>query len=248
MIKSLFLLRVSAPQYCSLGHEHGLVADNELTDYDETDADADESSPGTSGDLEDYATFVRREMPTLVRRELEVLFENEFKDVEERLRPRVAEIVLNLQPKLLNLYKQSQTPLSEYGPPPPEETPGSGSEPVSHTTGTDTNSTPGTGTDGEDNAWQGAENLAYFNPTEMFGFDVNSMGAGFDWDGTQAYGTESTQTGGMPGDGQVDLNWNYEFDQLLNPVLFSPPSSALLGQTDSTEGVKRKYDADYGGF
>lgn len=218
-----------------------------FVDYDETDADADESSPGPTGDLEDYATFVRREMPTLVRRELELLFENEFKDVEERLRPRVAEIVLNLQPKLLNLYKQSQTPLSEYGPQPPEETPRSGSEPVSSSraTGTDTDSTPGTGIDGDENVLQGAENLAYFNPAEMLGWDVNSVGAGFNWDGTQPFGMESLRTGGMPGDGQVDLNWDYEFDRLLNPVLLSPPSSAVSGQADTAEVGKRKYDANF---
>ncbi|KAL1836191.1 hypothetical protein VTJ49DRAFT_5458 [Mycothermus thermophilus] len=83
--------------------------------YDDSD---DEEASGFigSGEFEDYATFVRREMPTLVRRELEVLFRDEFKDVEERLRPRIAQMVLDLQPKLLDLYKQSQMPLSEYGP------------------------------------------------------------------------------------------------------------------------------------
>ncbi len=46
-------------------------------------------------------------MPSLVRRELETLFRDEFQDIEEHVKPRVAEIVLNLQPRLLQLYKKS---------------------------------------------------------------------------------------------------------------------------------------------
>jgi hypothetical protein len=42
-----------------------------------------------------------------VRRELEILFESEFQDVEERVRPRVQDIVLNLQPRLIALYERS---------------------------------------------------------------------------------------------------------------------------------------------
>ncbi|KAF5260234.1 hypothetical protein FOXYS1_9137 [Fusarium oxysporum] len=54
-----------------------------------------------------FATFARREFPRFVRRELEVLFQSEFQDVEERIRPRVQDIVLNLQPRLIALYEQS---------------------------------------------------------------------------------------------------------------------------------------------
>ncbi|KAK0617776.1 hypothetical protein B0T17DRAFT_618444 [Bombardia bombarda] len=90
----------------------------DATDY-ETSSPNLSSDHGRGSDLEDYATFIRREMPTFVRRELEALFqEDEFKDVDERIRPRVAQIMLDLQPRLLNLYKQSQSPLSEYGPQP----------------------------------------------------------------------------------------------------------------------------------
>ena len=46
-------------------------------------------------------------MPSLVRRELETLFRDEFHDIEEHVKPRVAEIVLSLQPRLLQLYKTS---------------------------------------------------------------------------------------------------------------------------------------------
>jgi len=114
---------------------------DKMTDYDDPTADDKDTSsseaaalgddsPPTNNELEDYATFIRREMPGMVRRELERLFEDEFRDVEERLRPRVAEIVLNLQPKLLGLYKQSQMPLSEYGPEQQQQQ--DDSDPMSH--------------------------------------------------------------------------------------------------------------------
>ncbi|KAK4139595.1 uncharacterized protein C8A04DRAFT_32922 [Dichotomopilus funicola] len=146
--------------------------------------------PGSSStELEDYATFIRREMPTLVRRELETLFQNEFQDVEERLRPRIADIVLNLQPKLLGLYKQSQMPLSEYGPE-QQHTGTSGSE-ISSTpqlsqgsgpkaSGRD--STPETvfGPDDPGNNFD-AWNLYPENQPQPQ-FDMNSTGPGLDWD------------------------------------------------------------------
>lgn len=62
---------------------------------------------------EDYASFVRREMPTLVRRELEVLFDQDFHDIQENIRPRVAEIVMAMQSRLLIAYKQTTTSLCE---------------------------------------------------------------------------------------------------------------------------------------
>ncbi|KAK3986407.1 hypothetical protein QBC44DRAFT_248364 [Cladorrhinum sp. PSN332] len=83
--------------------------------FDDEDGPTPASASG-SGDLDDYASFVRREMPALVRRELEVLFKNESRDVQDRLGLQVEQIVLDLQPRLMGLYKQSQIPLSEYGP------------------------------------------------------------------------------------------------------------------------------------
>jgi hypothetical protein len=52
-----------------------------------------------------FATFARREFPRFVRRELEILFQSEFQDVEERIRPRVQDILPNLQPRLITLYE-----------------------------------------------------------------------------------------------------------------------------------------------
>ncbi|EAQ87107.1 hypothetical protein CHGG_03726 [Chaetomium globosum CBS 148.51] len=97
--------------------------------YYESEGGNENQELGGPGELEDYATFIRREMPTLVRRELETLFREEFQDVEERVRPRIADIILNLQPRLLGLYKQSQMPLDEYGPQQHADT-ASGSEPT----------------------------------------------------------------------------------------------------------------------
>ncbi|KAK3352457.1 hypothetical protein B0T25DRAFT_455689 [Lasiosphaeria hispida] len=191
--------------------------------YKESDYEADDGSPSTSGkgELEDYATFVRREMPTLVRRELETLFENEFKDIEERLRPRVAKIVLNLQPRLLSLYKQSQQPLSEYGP--PSDPPGSDPE-YTPATGTGSDSTPGTA---------GGENLAHgedfeLDMDEILNFDDGSTNLALEWE-TPPAGTDESQSAGAQGDGNQDFNWDSEFDKLINPALFMPHGGSTSG-------------------
>ncbi|KAF4990304.1 hypothetical protein FDECE_14447 [Fusarium decemcellulare] len=73
--------------------------------YHET-VNVESSAPGLNTPAH-FAAFARREYPRFVRRELEVLFESEFQDVEERVRPRVQDIVLNLQPRLIALYERS---------------------------------------------------------------------------------------------------------------------------------------------
>ncbi|KAK4209627.1 hypothetical protein QBC37DRAFT_430117 [Rhypophila decipiens] len=237
--------------------------------YDDMDInEREEGGGGAETALEDYATFVRREMPTLVRRELEVLFEDEFKDIDERLRPRVAKIVLELQPKLLNLYKQSQLPLSEYGPQnldhiAPGQTPASNSETgiastVSPASGTDTSSTPGVvaglKSDSGNAVNAGSEILPYLDAAAV-GFDPNNLETNFAWDetqyqfhnpstdATQYYGITAADGAGALGGG---LDWSYEFDQLLNPALFVPHSDTMLMQVQGevNEGAKRKYDGN----
>lgn len=142
--------------------------------------------------------FIRREMPTLVRRELEVLFQDEFRDVEERLRPRVAEIVLNLQPRLLRLYKQSQMPLSEYGPQ-------SSSEPTL---------TPALSQGMESGASSGTPIIA-----EPGGFITGATGVAYDGLGlgwASGQGTQFSETEGL------GVNWDFEFDTLLKSMPFVP--------------------------
>jgi hypothetical protein len=180
-----------------------------------------------SGELEDYATFIRREMPTLVRRELEALFQQEFQDVEERVRPRIAEIVLNLQPRLLGLYKQSQMPLSDYGP---HGGAASGSEPgltpVSQTTGSGCET---------DLTWTGHGKEPGSTPDTAFGLnglpgtDVQlGFYGGTDWDTLCGESQPSAQAFGAS---DLGLNWDLEFDKLLNPGLFMPP-----GQVPAVQG------------
>jgi hypothetical protein len=183
----------------------GPAADADL-DYSEEDAQGERGQP--SGELEDYATFVRREMPTLVRRELEVLFQDEFQDVEDHLRPRVAEIVLSLQPRLLGLYRQSQLPLSEYGP---EQHRGSAS-------GSELASTPllspGTGPGAPDST-----------PDTVLGVDGLVPGAepplgfydpGLDAAWSALYPGTYAQTQITAGDADLGVNWEFEFDRLLD--------------------------------
>ncbi|KAK1826118.1 hypothetical protein QBC39DRAFT_235185, partial [Podospora conica] len=176
--------------------------------YEASDYEGEGGGTSGSGELEDYATFVQREMPTLVRRELETLFDLEFQDVEEPLRRRVAEIVVKLQPRLLNLYKQTQTPLSDYGPPSNEPSGGAtGSEPgltptMSHRT-PESDSTPGTNVEG----------------SVPLGFDVDEI---FDFDGI--LGVDQTQQlQQFDAYGNPVFNWDDDFEKLINPTFFMPP-------------------------
>ncbi|KAH6619092.1 hypothetical protein B0J18DRAFT_346597, partial [Chaetomium sp. MPI-SDFR-AT-0129] len=159
---------------------------------------------GSSGtELEDYATFIRREMPTLVRRELETLFQNEFQDVEERLRPRIADIVLNLQPKLLGLYKQSQMPLSEYGP--EQQHAGASGSKISSTPQLSQGSGPGA------SGWEST-------PETVFGPDD----PGNNLDAWNLYPENQPQPQFDMNSTGPGLDWDVEFDKLLNPALFTP--------------------------
>ncbi len=201
-----------------------------LADHCESDRESEGKSPSGPGELEDYATFIRREMPTLVRRELEGLFRDEFQDVEERIRPRVAEIVLNLQPRLLSLYKQSQLPLNEYGPQQQGDM-GSGSEPTTTPLLSQaTDSGAGTSTDSTPVTVFGTDN--FFPAAEAQAAQLDPYGSGLDaWDTVypghqvqpQVYGTEVG----------LGLNWDFEFDQLLNPMVFMPTSSGYPNQTST---------------
>ena len=78
-----------------------MIADHE----DPLDASAGSCSDSNAST--DFIVFARREFPRIVRGELETLFESEFQDIERRFRPRVEDIVLALQPRLVALYERS---------------------------------------------------------------------------------------------------------------------------------------------
>ncbi|KAL2148641.1 hypothetical protein VTH82DRAFT_2195 [Thermothelomyces myriococcoides] len=194
--------------------------------YSESEDGGDNHNSGLSGELEDYATFVRREMPTLVRRELERLFQEEYPDIEERIRPRVADIVLSLQPRLLSLYKQSQMPLSEYGPQQHAETGGTASgnlppflTPVqSHATDPGTVSEPYSSPD----MAAGAGGFSVDDFEAHFGRDLS--GLGIQWG---AFGSVPQMMPTQPLDGGAGLpayhqDWESDFDKLLQPALLIP--------------------------
>ncbi|AEO70981.1 uncharacterized protein THITE_127193 [Thermothielavioides terrestris NRRL 8126] len=188
--------------------------------YSEAEDEGEGGSLHGAGELEDYATFIRREMPTLVRRELEALFRHEFQDIEERIRPRVAEIVLNLQPRLLSLYKQSQTPLSEYGPEQPGVT-SSGGE-LSLAPLLSDGSCAATGTSSTPSTTLRADNW-FSEPKAQLG--LHGSGLDSDWVANDAEHWDLIQVQGT--DSSLGLDWDFEFDNLLNPALFMPPSEEM---------------------
>ncbi|KAL2266840.1 hypothetical protein VTJ83DRAFT_4117 [Remersonia thermophila] len=196
--------------------------------YDDSD---NSETPGFAGseEFEDYVTFVRREMPTLVRRELEVLFRDHFSDVEERLRPRIAQMVLELQPKLLDLYKQSQMPLSEYGPRQHERR-APGSEPAA----TPVHSQPTDSATGSE--FQSTPDLASGTTSPASATNQRSVPFGsqsFSMDTGNPYVTALNHVPAEPSDFNtgLGLDWDDEFDKLLSPALFmSPLSETQLAQ------------------
>jgi hypothetical protein len=84
------------------------AANTSFPDHEDMGIELGSDASG-SGTPAAFAAFARREFPRFVRRELDVLFQSEFQDVEERVRPRIQDIVLNLQPRLIALYEQSVT-------------------------------------------------------------------------------------------------------------------------------------------
>ncbi|KXX73045.1 hypothetical protein MMYC01_210087 [Madurella mycetomatis] len=73
--------------------------------YDNVDGDG--KACDAVGGMEDYTVFLRREMPGLVRREVGMVFQNELRDVEESLRPRIEQMIVGLQPRLLRMFQES---------------------------------------------------------------------------------------------------------------------------------------------
>ncbi|KAK4158993.1 hypothetical protein QBC43DRAFT_223071 [Cladorrhinum sp. PSN259] len=201
--------------------------------YYDTFDDEDGPTPASgigSGDLEDYSSFVRREMPTLVRRELESLFKSESPDVEDRLRIKVEQIVLDLQPRLMSLYKQSQIPLSEYGPAQQQSDYG---RTASVSTPT---STPGLSSGSAQGSTTGyTTDVPYYG-----GFLTPNMPAMVPNAGMGGHPLYTSADMALLGTGGVDfdpnqfsgvdqLNWDDEFDRILDPGVFMPQAGEVMG-------------------
>lgn len=72
--------------------------------------------------MEDYSIFLRREISGLVRRELDIMFQDELRDVEVTLPPRIEHIMIDLQPRLLRMFQESEVALDEEpGVPEPQQ-------------------------------------------------------------------------------------------------------------------------------
>lgn len=232
--------------------------DYEPTDYLEPSDPSLTSTSTTTPDssLEDYTAFVKREMPTLVRRELEALFQTpEFDDVDARFRSRIADIVVHLQPRLVDLYKQSQLPLSEWGPGNDSSRGGSGggggageagnwgsdiytgTPATSHRTSsasgpTPTTSTPPTSTASTLSTPATTTNSYYPSPNDPLVYpsppNVLTYDPNIPWDGAQFGGDTAVSE---------EFSWDEEFDNLLNPVLFMPQGVGAL----DTSGYQYQY-------
>ncbi|KAK4184245.1 hypothetical protein QBC35DRAFT_392137 [Podospora australis] len=234
---------------------------------EETDTPA--SGTGSGSELEDYASFVRREMPTLVRRELEALFQNELADVEERLKPKVEQIVLGLQPRLMSLYKQSQMPLSDYGPEQQSQQPLTPASPgqlqgysdkscayspsvqqqqmrrssglgSAHSTpamstasgGSRSGTIIGSESTPEQELEKAFELDGFPTPPPTGYMNTPHLGVG-QWDTMGMHMGMGVQGGQLPvqpaGPQGLGLNWDVEFDRMLDPMAFMPQPGQLGG-------------------
>ena len=70
-------------------------------------ADYENTDDEVRGGPEDYAMILRREMPGLVRRQLDVMFQTELQDLEVALRPRIEQIMTDVQSGLLRMFQAS---------------------------------------------------------------------------------------------------------------------------------------------
>src|SRR3954453_21624229 len=72
-----------------------------VIDYETTNNDA-------RGGIENYPVFLRREMPAAARRELDLMFQDEFRSLEVALRPRIEQLMIDLQSRLLRTFRENE--------------------------------------------------------------------------------------------------------------------------------------------
>jgi hypothetical protein len=72
---------------------------------------------------EHASLLLRREMPGLFRRELDIMFQNDLRDAEETWRPRVEQLMVELQSRVLEIVHESEAaPVEDHGSPEPQQT------------------------------------------------------------------------------------------------------------------------------
>lgn len=86
-----------------------------VTDYEPTD------NNGAGSGVEDCAVFLRREMPPAARRELDLMFQDELRDMEVALRPRIEQLMVNLQSRLLRSFGEGESGGDPGEPDEPQE-------------------------------------------------------------------------------------------------------------------------------
>lgn len=211
----------------------------EATDYDDPSPPSNKT-PGS--ELEDYTTFVKREMPTLVRRELEVLLQNDFHDIDQRLRSRISDMVLQLQPRLLDLYKQSQMPLSEYGQPTDSRSSGLGPDTLTPALSLSDSTRAGSGAESATPATSEGYAPGITTPSNDPGLGIgigayDTTGTGLGFDHGSSLGFDPSWDVGDPSVAlDESFSWDEEFENLLNPSLFMPPHNMELNAFSSAGG------------
>ncbi|KAK5658999.1 hypothetical protein OQA88_1085 [Cercophora sp. LCS_1] len=68
--------------------------------------------------IENYAVYLRREMPGHARRELDIIFQDELQSLQDTLRPRIEQTMINLQLRLLRMFRDGEAPSPEPSPEP----------------------------------------------------------------------------------------------------------------------------------
>src|SRR3954463_13168012 len=81
-----------------------------VIDYETTNNNA-------RGGIENYTVFLRREILAAARRELDLMFQDEFRGLEVALRPRIEQLMIDLQSRLLRTFRENEGGAEAQGVP-----------------------------------------------------------------------------------------------------------------------------------